>query len=138
MSSLLRLIYVSRATGPVDTEFMDGLLAQARARNESLGLTGILCSGRGYFIQALEGPETPVMSLYGRILRDSRHKECSLLSIGMVSSRAFPQWSITLVEGEPLGPDLRIRLVNKVLLDRDPSEPVKLLQEALKSLRKAS
>jgi len=78
------------------------------------------------------------MTLYGSILRDSRHHQCSLLSIGLVSSPSFPQWSMTLVEGEPLGPDLHVRLVDKVLLDRDPSEPVKLIQEALKSLRKAS
>lgn len=138
MSHLLRLIYASRASHTVDPPALEVLVNESRSSNEAAGINGILCFGRGYFIQALEGPETRVMSLYGTILRDSRHKECSLLSIGLVSLRAFPQWSMTLVEGEPLGPELHVRLVDRVLLDRDPSEPVKLLQEALKSLRKAS
>lgn len=138
MSHLLRLIYTSRASDTFDPSALELLVNESRARNEAAGINGILCFGRGYFIQALEGPEALVLSLYSSILRDSRHKECSLLSIGLVSLRAFPQWAMTLVEGAPLGPELHIRMVDKVLLDRDPSEPVKLLQEALKSLRRAS
>ena len=111
---------------------------ESRSRNEQVGVNGILCFGRGYFVQALEGPEAPVMSLYGSILRDSRHQQCALLSIGLVSTRAFPQWAMTLVEGGPLGPDLLARLVDKVLLDRDPTEPVKLLQDTLRLLRRAN
>jgi len=138
MSHLLRLIYASRASDTIDRAAVEVLVTESSLRNEGAGINGILCYGRGYFLQALEGPETVVMPLYGSILRDSRHKECSLLSIGLVSSRAFPKWDMTFIEGEPLGPDLHVRLVDKVLLDRDPSEPVKLIQEALKSLRKAS
>ena len=111
---------------------------ESRSRNEAAGITGILCSGRGYFVQALEGAETQVMSLYARILQDGRHHQSTLLSIGLVSSRAFPQWAMSFVEGEPLSGEFLARLVDEVLLDRDPSEPVKLLQATLKSLRKAA
>jgi hypothetical protein len=137
MSHLLRLIYTSRANDTIDPPALEVLVNESRSRNQEAGINGILCFGRGYFVQALEGPEAPVISLFGSILRDSRHKQCCLLSIGLVSFRAFPQWAMTLVEGEPLGPELHVRLVDKVLLDRDPTEPVKLLQEALKSLRKS-
>jgi hypothetical protein len=41
------------------------------------------------------------------------------------------------VEGEPLGGEFQARLVNQSLLDRDPTEPVKLLQGVLRTLRKA-
>jgi Sensors of blue-light using FAD len=138
MPHILRLIYASRATGPVDAAVLEALMSDSRSRNEAAGITGILCAGRGSFVQALEGPETGVISLYASILRDARHHHATLLSIGLVSSRAFPQWAIAFVEGEPLGGDFHARLVDQVLLDRDPSEPVKLLQSTLKSLRKAS
>lgn len=137
MSDLLRLIYASRASDTIDLPALEVLTNESRSRNQAVGINGILCFGRGYFVQALEGPEATVMSSYGNILRDSRHKQWCLLSIGLVSFRALPQWAMTLVEGEPLGPELHDRLVDKVLLDRDASEPVKLIQEALKSLRKA-
>jgi hypothetical protein len=138
MDHLLRLIYISRATETVDTQALEALAEASRTRNAEAGINGILCFGRGYFVQALEGPEDRVMSLYASILRDGRHRQCALLSIGLVSSRAFPHWAMTLVEGEALGPELHARLVDQVLLDRDPSEPVKLLQATLKSLRKAT
>jgi hypothetical protein len=111
---------------------------ESRSRNELAGITGILCSGRGYFVQALEGPETQVMSLYASILRDARHQQSALLSIGLVSSRAFPHWAMACVEGEPLGGELHARLVDHVLLDRDPSQPVRLLQATLKAIRKTA
>jgi hypothetical protein len=138
MSHLLRLIYASRSAVPIDAPALDVLVSESRSRNEEADINGILCFGRGYFVQALEGPEAPVMSLYGRLLRDTRHQQCVLLSIGLVSSRVFPHWAMALVEGNPVGPELRTRLVDRVLLDRDPSDTVKLLQDTLKSLRKAS
>lgn len=138
MPHLIRLIYTSRATAALDPPLLEALMSESRTRNEGAGISGILCAGRGYFVQALEGPETQVMSLYGRILRDSRHHQSALLSIGLVSARAFPHWAMTLVEGEPLGSELHVKLVDQVLLDRDPSEPVSLLRATLKSLRKTA
>jgi hypothetical protein len=138
MPHLLRLIYTSRATEMIDAPSLEALMSESRSRNEVAGITGILCSGRGYFVQALEGPETKLMALYASILRDERHQQSALLSIGLVSSRAFPQSAMALVEGGLLGGELHARLVDQVLLDRDPSEPVKLLQSTIKALRKAA
>ena len=138
MPNLLRLIYASRATGTIDPSSLEVLMNEARLRNDAAGITGVLFAGRGSFVQALEGPETPVASLYGRILRDERHHQAALLHIGLVSSRAFPQWAMAFVEGEPLGGEFHARLVDRVLVDRDVSEPVRLLQATLKALRKAS
>ena len=42
---LVRLLYASRAAGPVTPEVIDGILAQCRAHNPALGITGILCHG---------------------------------------------------------------------------------------------
>jgi hypothetical protein len=137
MPHLLRMIYVSRATETLDTHSLEILMNKSRSHNEELEISGILCSGRGYFVQAMEGPEVHVMKLYATILQDSRHKQSALLSIGLVSARAFTRWEMAQVEGEPLGGEFQARLVNQSLLDRDPTEPVKLLQGVLRTLRKA-
>jgi hypothetical protein len=138
MPHLLRVIYVSRSTGPIEASALETLMEASRSHNENAGISGILCSGRGYFVQALEGSEAAVVPLYASILRDKRHQQSALLSIGLVSSRAFPQWSMALVEGELLGAEMHAKLVDQVLLDRDPTGPVKLLQASLKALRKAA
>jgi hypothetical protein len=137
MPHLLRMVYASRATGPVDPHLLDALTSDARPRNEAAGISGILCAGRGYFVQALEGPESRLIPLYASIQRDARHQHCTLLSIGLVSSRAFPQWVVSFVEGSALGAEFHARLVDQVLLDRTPTEPLKLLQATLQSLRQA-
>ena len=138
MSNLLRLIYVSRAKGAMEASELEGLLSRARSNNEKVGLTGILCTGRGYFVQALEGPENEVFKTYTKILVDERHRESSLLSVGLVSGRVFSEWAMAHVAGELLGGDLHARLVGQVVLERDLSEPLKLLQSTLKSLRRAA
>ena len=138
MSNLLRLIYVSRSTGAVDKPSLEGLLGQARARNEALGVTGVLCSGRGYFVQALEGPESNVLTVYASILKDGRHRDSALLNIGLTAMRAFSQWSMAHVDGESLSGELHSRLISQVLVDRDLSEPMRLLRGALKAVRRAA
>ena len=50
---LVRLLYASRAAGPVTPEVIDGILAQCRAHNPALGITGILCHGGDVFMQVL-------------------------------------------------------------------------------------
>lgn len=138
MSNLLRLIYVSLATGAMALPALEGLLEQARIHNAKVGVTGILCTGRGYFLQALEGPENEVLRTYARILADERHRDSSLLSVGLVSGRVFSEWAMAHVEGDVLGSDLHARLVDQVVLERDLSEPLKLLKGTLKSLRRAA
>ncbi|MBA3625670.1 MAG: BLUF domain-containing protein [Methylibium sp.] len=138
MSNLLRLVYVSRPTRPVDEAFMEELLSQARTSNQLLGITGVLCSGRGYFVQVLEGQEGTLLTLYARILADTRHEQASLLSIGLSAKRAFSQWSMACIDGEALSPEIHTRLVSKALVDSDMSEQARLLQTALTTLRRAA
>ena len=136
-SSLLRLVYVSRAATAVDTQVLNAILSVSQERNETLGVTGVLCSGRGHFVQVLEGPESDVLNVYASILKDARHRDAALLSISLVSSRAFPTWSMGHIEGERLGPDLLERLIGQVSIERDTSASVRVLQAAITGMRKA-
>ena len=71
MTNLLRLTYISRAVGTLHEGELDLLLREARATNKELGVTGLLCSGRGYYLQALKDrkrtswPSTPESSATG-------------------------------------------------------------------------
>lgn len=138
MSNLLRLVYISRSTGVLDSDDLERILAQARVNNAKVGLTGILCTGRGYFVQVLEGPENEVLKTYAKILVDDRHRSSSLLSVGLVSGRVFAEWAMAHIDGEMLGGEMHAKLVDLVILERDLSAPLKLLQGTLKALRRAA
>lgn len=54
---LVRLLYASRSTGPIDEALVASILEKAHAYNAAHGLTGILCTSSegGVFLQVLEG-----------------------------------------------------------------------------------
>jgi Sensors of blue-light using FAD len=138
MSNLLRLIYVSRAASAVDSASIDALLKQARERNEELGLTGVLCTGRGHFVQLLEGPQANVVNLYARICRDKRHEGSELVSVALADERAFPKWSMGHIEGEMLGESTHKKLVGMAVIEYKLAEHAKLLQSIFRLLSKSA
>ena len=101
MKNLLRLIYTSHATVPFDAAAVESLLVKARRNNYDSGITGLLSFSHGHFLQVLEGPETEVLPLYARILQDSRHRECVIISIQLTRQRLFPNWSMGHVQPNP-------------------------------------
>ncbi len=90
---VLQLVYASRPFG-FDANALDGILAIARARNARDGITGALICRHDLFMQMLEGPRDKVTACFGRILRDDRHVEPSLLWCGDAASRLFPDWTM--------------------------------------------
>jgi hypothetical protein len=96
---LLRLVYVSTATSGVSDDGLRAILARASTRNAADGITGMLCAGRGHYLQVLEGSVRPVMALYLRISADARHRDPNLLSIALVSERLFGQWAMAYIDG---------------------------------------
>jgi hypothetical protein len=94
MQDLLRLIYTSRATIPFETDAIESLLAKARRNNYNNRITGILSFSHGHFLQVLEGAETEVVPLYARILQDGRHRDCVIISVQLIRTRLFPNWSM--------------------------------------------
>jgi hypothetical protein len=97
--SLLRVVYLSRATHAIDEGALQAILAGSSERNSRDGITGVLCAGRDHYLQVIEGCVGPVMSLYLRILADRRHRELTLLSISLVGERLFGQWAMAHIEG---------------------------------------
>ncbi len=69
----------------------------AQPRNGERGITGILCYGSGHFLQALEGERGAVSDLYRRIAADTRHRDCQLVDVKEIDVRAFPEWTMKVV-----------------------------------------
>jgi Sensors of blue-light using FAD len=94
-SSLIHyLVYTSRETHPMTDKDLSALLEESRRCNETSKVTGMLLYKDGKFLQALEGDEAIVESLYQRIRGDARHKDGQVLLTGEVSKRQFPDWSM--------------------------------------------
>jgi hypothetical protein len=138
MPNLLRLIYVSLTTVELDGPAIGALLEQAQARNEQLGMTGVLCTGRGHFVQLLEGPEDHVVSVYASILRDKRHRDVTLVSAALAAERAFPTWSMGHIDGDKVDHATHKKLVRQALVEYRVPEQAKLLQSLIKQLTKAA
>ena len=88
------LVYVSSAVRPFLSSELVDLLAQSHAHNTETGITGMLLYKDGNFMQAIEGEEEAVRTLYAKIRRDPRHRGLLTLLQGPLAERQFPDWSM--------------------------------------------
>jgi len=91
---LYRLIYVSDVASYIDWKDLKEILLKSQENNAQLDVTGFLAMISRKFLQVLEGPAEPLNALYAKILRDSRHDHCRLLSYMPIAERHFSQWSM--------------------------------------------
>lgn len=90
------LTYQSKAsTQPSEAE-LNELVANARMRNQSVGVTGMLLYEDGRFLQTLEGPPEGLSSVWTSIQQDERHKDIELLTEHFVEARLFSDWDLLL------------------------------------------
>ena len=99
---MIRLLYLSRATNTLSNEKTQEILESSGRNNPALGITGLLLTGGGVFMQVLEGPELPVLQLYVKILEDRRHGDCQIICVSPVDERMFDKWSMGLIDSAPL------------------------------------
>ena len=91
------MIYISRSVGPQTTTVTAQILETARRYNKAHNLTGVLCQGRGLYVQVLEGERSVINGLYRRIVADNRHDHTEIVHFGEIESRQFKEWSMALV-----------------------------------------
>jgi hypothetical protein len=91
---LVRLLYASRAASGIDNDLLESILAQCRAHNPELGVTGILCHSGDLFLQVLEGGRREVSRLYNTIARDPRHTDVEVLLFEEIHERRFSNWTM--------------------------------------------
>lgn len=99
---LFSLIYTSKAVNLMQDEELQQILEDARRRNLSHNITGILVyiegeffsKPGGRFMQVLEGEENAVKVIYEKIKHDLRHHSVTLLNEAVISKRNFKTWSM--------------------------------------------
>lgn len=114
---LVRLLYASRASAPLTSEAIDGILAASRKGNPNLGVTGLLCHSGDIFMQVLEGGRDAVSALYGRIAADPRHQDVILLSYEEITERRFASWTMGQVNLSKVNPSILLKYSERPVLD---------------------
>jgi hypothetical protein len=95
---LTRLLYVSTSVGPVTTAVTGTILRSAQRHNSTNGITGVLCQGRGVYLQVLEGERSQVDALYARIALDKRHQNLVLRQQEDIIRRRYGKWAMAHVD----------------------------------------
>lgn len=115
---LVRLIYASRSVGPIASDLMEDILAQSRKNNPDVGITGVLCVCHGdVFMQVLEGGREEVNRLYGKLLRDARHTDVTILDYAEIDGRRFSGWRMGRVDLDKLNAGVILKYSEKLQLD---------------------
>jgi hypothetical protein len=91
-SKLSTLVYHSHATQLLAEVDLLYLLAAARSRNQSEGLTGLLVYDEGHFFQWLEGAALPLQRVWTAIRHDPRHEDIEVLADSEIPLRLFRDW----------------------------------------------
>jgi len=86
--------YVSSARQRLSDEDLEALLLRARARNHSLGVTGVLLHHDGSFLQYFEGPAEGVRTVYDHIVRSPLHTGLIELLHAPIPQRTFGAWEM--------------------------------------------
>jgi methanogenic corrinoid protein MtbC1 len=95
--TIANLTYQSLAAEAQTPSELAALLAQAKVRNRSVGVTGMLLFNEGRFFQWLEGPPEGISELWASIQTDTRHRQIELLSQDQVQYRMFSEWDMRFV-----------------------------------------
>ncbi len=95
---MYQLIYVSSSTGAFTREKFLDLAFVMSSQNAKIGITGMLVFKDGNFMEVLEGEESAVKELFGKITVDSRHTLVSVIQEGEISAREYPSWAMTFYD----------------------------------------
>jgi len=93
---LIQLVYRSRSL-IVGAEY-EKLMATCLRNNPTRGITGVLISHSGWFLQVLEGSAANVNLLFKVIEEDPRHSDFLLLRFNAIATRDFSDWSMASIE----------------------------------------
>jgi hypothetical protein len=104
---VLSLVYVSSAAVTFSPPELADILNVSKRNKAAADLTGMLLYVGGNFIQALEGPDQAVLTLYERICRDPRHTQPKTILKLPTRRRQFPEWSMGFRNAESLPADVR-------------------------------
>lgn len=88
-----RFLYISTANNLADGQ-VDAIVAAAQRNNARQDLTGFLYYNGRNFLQLLEGPEAPLLSMIASLARDPRHAGMLTLADEVAGERSCPDWQM--------------------------------------------
>lgn len=94
---LRRLMFHSTARlapGQSFKSLIDEIGRDSATQNRQLGLSGVLYSSHGRFLQVLEGPKEALRQVFGAISCDPRHANVTVVEDRDVAIRLFPEWTL--------------------------------------------
>ena len=106
---MFHLIYSSKEKQEFTAADLKKLLRNARLRNHDVGVTGVLVYQGGTFLQALEGEEDAVRTIFARIEKDPRHGDINVLhrTLSLGKRRLFGDWSMGFADAHGAAKILR-------------------------------
>ncbi|MCH8621127.1 BLUF domain-containing protein [Undibacterium sp. TS12] len=114
---LVRLLYASRAVDDKICDVVQAIVNQSRSHNPAHGITGVLCHSDQVFMQVLEGGREAVNTLYGQILRDTRHTDVILLDYEEILERRYAGWTMGQANMSKINPSILLKYSPLPVLD---------------------
>lgn len=101
-SPTFRLVYRSHSRIPAEERAtaLAEIFDAARANNRRAGVTGALLITDHYFVQALEGEQEQVRTLFERIRADGRHAEVTVIAEDDGVPHVFHRWTMARVSAD--------------------------------------
>lgn len=132
---MFHLLFVSSVSPTLQRDELMRIMDSSCARNEKLGLTGLLLYKGGNFMQLLEGDESAVRRVFASIQKDRRHHDVTVLVEQSVTERLFANWSMGFrdvndadIEGRPGLAQFLSANLSAAALRSDPSGCLDLLK----------
>lgn len=94
---LTSVTYTSLARLDLQSSDLEDIHRTAREVNALEGITGLLVFNGTHFLQIIEGAETAIEELVGKLRRDPRHTGFEIRDQRRIETRSFPDWSMELV-----------------------------------------
>jgi hypothetical protein len=91
---MYHIVYVSSAVKLFSDSELVEMLVKARAKNLSLGITGMLLYKDGNFLQVMEGDKAAVINLYKTVCADHRHHGIVVIIEEEIDKPVFDEWSM--------------------------------------------
>jgi hypothetical protein len=103
---IFRLTYVSCPVKPLTYADLDDIESKSLAANDARDVTGLLIVNGNRILQILEGRESAVLELYGKISRDPRHTISKLVSTVEDEERMLLTWNMIVRDIDSIPSDV--------------------------------
>ena len=132
MTQLIELTYVSEPAQEMSFLGLMRLLYHSYLRNASAGVTGALIFENNRFGQVIEGPKNQIEDLWGKIQKDTRHKNIHLVESKPIKQRSFSKWTMVFQGSEEVAKKLPEIAVAVEAVDFPTGHPLLLALRDLK------